>query len=70
MRLGQSGRIGLAGTIAVARVLSSLLYQLSPWDPVTYAAVSLLLAGVALLAGYLPARRAAKMDPMAALRYE
>jgi putative ABC transport system permease protein len=62
--------IGLAGTVAVARVLSSLLYQLSPWDPVTYVAVSLLLGGLALLAGYLPARRAAQVDPMVALRYE
>ncbi|MFC1633704.1 ABC transporter permease [Planctomycetota bacterium] len=61
---------GLVGTIAVARVLSSLLYQLSPWDPATYAAVSLLLVGVALLASYIPARRAAKIDPMVALRYE
>ena len=62
--------IGLVGTIAVARLLTSLLYQLSPWDPATYAAVSLLLVGVALLAGYLPARRAARIDPMEALRYE
>jgi len=62
--------VGLAGTLAVAHVLSSLLFELSPWDPVTYAAVVLLLAGVALLASYIPARRAAKIDPMVALRYE
>jgi predicted permease len=61
---------GLAVTLVVARVLSSLLTQLSPWDPATYAAVSLLLAAVTVLAGYLPARRAAKVDPMVALRYE
>jgi putative ABC transport system permease protein len=62
--------VGLAGAIAVARVLSSLLYQLSPWDPLTYVAVSLLIIGVGLLAGYLPAQRAARIDPMEALRYE
>jgi len=62
--------LGLAGMIVVARVLSGLLYQLSPWDPVTYGAVSLLLIGVALLACYLPARHAARIDPMAALRCE
>ncbi len=62
--------VGLAGTLVVAHVLSSLLFELSPWDPVTYAAVVLLLAGVALLASYIPARRAAKIDPMVALRYE
>jgi len=62
--------VGLAGTIVTARALSSLLFQLSPWDPVTYTLVSLLLIGVALLACYLPARRAARVDPMVALRYE
>ena len=62
--------VGLAGAMAVARVLSSLLFQLSPWDPVTYAAGALLLMAAALLAGYLPARRAAGIDPMVALRYE
>lgn len=62
--------LGLAFAVAVARVLSSLLAQLSPWDPATYAAVSVLLAAVTLLACYLPARRAARTDPMAALRCE
>jgi len=61
---------GLAGTIVVARVLSSLLFRLSPWDPLTYGAAALLLISVALLASYLPARRAARIDPMAARRYE
>jgi putative ABC transport system permease protein len=62
--------VGLAGAVVTARVLRSLLYQLSPWDPLTYGVVSLLLIAVALLACYLPARKAAKIDPMAALRYE
>jgi putative ABC transport system permease protein len=62
--------VGLAGSIAAARVLSSQLFQLSPWDPVTYGAVSLLLVGVALLACYLPARHATRIDPVVALRYE
>jgi putative ABC transport system permease protein len=61
---------GLAATVATARALSSLLFQLSPWDPVTYTGVSLLLISVALAACYFPARRAARVDPMTALRYE
>jgi putative ABC transport system permease protein len=61
---------GLAGAVALTRVLSSLLYAVTPTDPATLACVSSALTAVALLATYLPARRAARIDPMAALRCE
>jgi len=62
--------IGSAGALALTRFLSSLLYDVRPRDPVTFVVVSGLLGGLALLATFLPARRATKVDPVVALRYE
>ncbi len=71
MRLALAGvAIGVLAALAVTRLMSSLLFDVTPHDPLTYAAVSVVLAGVALLAGWLPARRAARIDPLAALRQE
>jgi putative ABC transport system permease protein len=61
---------GLIATLAINRVLANQLFSVSFLDPVTYAAVLLLLGGIALLACYIPARRAMRVDPMVALRYE
>ena len=62
--------IGLPAALAVTRLLSSQLYGITPNDPVTIIGATLGIAAMAVLSGYLPARRATRIDPVTALRYE
>ena len=62
--------IGVAGAIGLTRLMSALLFGVGARDPVTMVSVGVILAGVATMASYVPARRATRVDPVVALRYE
>jgi ABC-type antimicrobial peptide transport system permease subunit len=71
LRLAITGAaVGLVGALMVSQLMSGLLYDVRPTDPLTFAGVALLLIAVALLACYIPARRAVRIAPIVALRYE
>jgi putative ABC transport system permease protein len=71
MRLAGAGAgIGLAASVAISRLLRSQLFQVSPFDPLIFTATTLVLIGAALVACYIPARRATRVNPIEALRWE
>ena len=62
--------LGLVGAFGITRVIRSLLYNVTPTDPLSFGGVAIFLAAIAVLASYLPARRATNVDPIVALRNE
>ena len=62
--------VGLLGSVGLVRLIRSMLYQMSPWDPWVFAGAAILLGAVGALAAWIPARRASRVDPMVAIRAE
>jgi len=67
---GVGGLLGIGAALAMARLMRALLYQIEPTDPATFAAGLAALGAIALFANYLPARRATRVEPLAALRHD
>jgi len=68
--VGVGAVIGIPAALAVTRLVASFLYGLTPQDPLSLIVSTLILAAITVLAGYIPGRRATRVDPMVALRYE